>query len=484
MTKKIYFRPVIPLVVSLMTGLCLGSRVPDHRPWIYIVVCISTAVILWAVKKKKTVFVSPLILFAAMGYLSIQPWVAPEFSPHHIIHHVDSYPIKIAGVIDTHPWKNANRKKFLLQTETIRVNNRSFHVTGKIRVTVSGKGPDLFKGDRISFSSKIRSVRNFNNPGGFDYKRYMAFKKVWGTSYVSGDRVFIEKRDSNKGIQRIITSARSKIAHLIDTTGEGKQQNVLKALILGDKNSISPDLRDAFNRAGVGHLLAISGLHIGIVATAAFVFFRFIFSRVNLFLFKAWTKKGAVILSVIPICTYGLLSGMLPSTQRAVIMVIVFLMALLFEREQDTMNTLAVAAMVILVVNPPSLFSVSFQLSFIAVLTIIYGLSKLQVLVTLNARGVFPDFLLCHSWNASFGDVLFQSDFFGGPFGKRYGCSSGWFPGRPFGSSFGLFIPVDRFRSLIMYSGRHCYFDTGSEDCRLFFCFAFSGNKNHNTVSF
>jgi competence protein ComEC len=334
-----------------MTGLYLGSRVQDHRSWIYIVVCISTAVILWAVKEKKTVFVSPLILFAAMGYLSIQPWVAPEFSPHHIINHVDSYPVKIAGVIDTHPWKNANRKKFLLQTETLRVNNRSLHVTGKIRVTVSGKGPDLFKGDRISFSSKIRSVRNFNNPGGFDYKRYMAFKKVWGTSYVSGDRVFIEERDSNEGIQLIITSARSKIAHLIDTTGEGKQQDVLKALVLGDKNSISPDLRDAFNRAGVGHLLAISGLHIGIVATAAFVLLRFIFSRVNLFLLKAWTKKGAVILSVIPVCIYGIISGMLPSTQRAVIMVIVFLMALLFEREQDTMNTLAVAAMVILVVN-------------------------------------------------------------------------------------------------------------------------------------
>jgi competence protein ComEC len=299
---KIYFRPVIPLVVSLMMGLSLGSRFPYHRTWIYIAVCISTVAILRAIKQKKTVLVSPLILFAAMGYLSIQSWVAPEFTSHHIINYVDSNSWEITGVIDTTPWRYANRKKFLLRTETLKDNNRLLHVTGKIRVTVSGKGPDLFKGDRISFIGKIRSVRNFNNSGGFDYKRYMAFKKVWGTSYVSGERINIKERDSKRGIQRIIASARSKITHLIDTTGVGKRQDVLKALILGDKNSISQDLRDAFNRAGVGHILAISGLHIGIVATAAFVFFRFIFSQVNLFLLKAWTKKGSVILSVIPVC--------------------------------------------------------------------------------------------------------------------------------------------------------------------------------------
>ncbi|MBW1644247.1 MAG: DNA internalization-related competence protein ComEC/Rec2, partial [Deltaproteobacteria bacterium] len=144
------------------------------------------------------------------------------------------------------------------------------------------------------------------------------------------------------------------------------------------RQQIPQDLRDAFNRSGVGHLLAISGLHIGIVATVAFMIFSWMLSRFKLFLFNAWVKQGAAILSFMPVLAYGLLSGMAPSTQRAVIMVGVFLMTFLFEREHDLMNTLALAAMLILIVHPPSVFSISFQLSFSAVLSIIYGLSKVH----------------------------------------------------------------------------------------------------------
>ncbi len=388
MSDKLYFRPVIPLLVSLITGIILGSHLPDHGIRAYIVVSISSAIILWAVKQKKTVRVSPVILFTAIGYLSIQLWVAPKFPSNHIIHYADTYSWEIVGVIDNFPREYSNRKRFLLRTETIKGGNSFYDVIGKIRVTVSGKKPNLFKGDKISFISKIRAIRNFNNPGGFDYERYMAFRNVRGTSYVSGEKVEVLERESKKGVGKIIDVARIKISDLIDNTGSGEQQGVLKALIIGDKNSIPRDLRESFNRAGVGHLLAISGLHIGVVATAAFIFFKWVFSHIKLFLWNAWTKKGSVVLSVIPVVIYGLLSGMSPSTQRAVIMVIVFLLAFLFEREPDTMNTLAVAAMVILVIHPPSLFSISFQLSFTAVFTIIYGLSKLQDLWTFNSSGI------------------------------------------------------------------------------------------------
>jgi competence protein ComEC len=207
----------------------------------------------------------------------------------------------------------------------------------------------------------------------------MVFRKVYGTAYVSAKKLTLIKRNSETGIGMIIADTRRKISDLIDRTGQGTEQGVLKALIVGDRNSISKDLRQAFNRAGIGHLLAISGLHIGIVATGAFLFFKVLLSHIKFLLWHAWTKKGAVILSVIPVFIYGLLSGMSPSTQRAVIMVTVFLAAFLFEREHDPMNTLAVAALLILIIHPPSLFSISFQLSFTAVLAILYGLSRVQI---------------------------------------------------------------------------------------------------------
>jgi len=344
-----------------------------------IVVSIYAATLVFFIIKKRTARISPLLLLLASGYLSVQPWSAPTFPSNHVIHFMDTHPWRISGVIDQSDGKYLNRQKCILRTDFLQSKGEPFPVKGRIRLTVAGDAPSLSKGDRIVFLGKIRSIRNFNNPGGFDYKQYMAFKKVWGSAYVSEHKLTLAEKNSTKGMGVIIERARHRISSLIDRTGDKEQQGVLKALIIGDRNAISPELRKAFNRVGAGHLLAISGLHIGIVATVSFLFFRWILSFFPFLLWRAWTKKGAVILSVVPVVVYGLLSGMSPSTQRAVIMVTIFLMTFLFEREHDLMNTLAVAAMLILMVHPPSVFTISFQLSFTAVFAIIYGLSKVQI---------------------------------------------------------------------------------------------------------
>ncbi len=378
---KIYARPVIPLLLPMISGIAVGTRFPGQAVWAYIGVFVCAGIIIRRIQQKDTGLVSPIVLFLALGYLSIQPWVAPEFPPNHVVHFTDTHPWKIIGVVDAPPAAYPNRIKFILRCETLGESNDSFPVLGNIRVTLAGgDGPKLSSGDRIIFISRIRSIKNFHNPGGFDYKRYMALKKVWGTAYVSGKKFAVLGRNNDKRVIRLMQDARRNISDLIEKSGSGRQQGVLKALIIGDRNAIEQDLQKAFNRAGIGHLLAISGLHIGIVAATAFLLFRWVLSHIQLFLWNAWTKKGAVVFSVIPVFVYGLLSGMSPSTQRAVIMVTIFLLAFLFESEYDPLNTLALAAMLILVVHPPSLFSISFQLSFVAVFAIIYGLSRVRIL--------------------------------------------------------------------------------------------------------
>ncbi len=390
MSNNIYSRPVIPILVSLILGIACGLWLPGHKVYAYFVILVCTGLIVYFILQKKTVLILPAILFFAFGYLSLQPWVAPKFPSNHITNFLDLQKWRIVGLIDESPIINKDRLKFILQVRTLGEDkDNTFPVTGKIRVTARGNFPDISIGDKVSFTGKIRSIRNFNNPGGFDYKKYMAFKKIWGTSYVRGKDLIVIKRNSGKGIDKTIADARSRISDLIDSTGEGDNRGVLKALIIGDKNSISKNLKESFNRAGVGHILAISGLHIGIVATVAFFFFKWILSYFKYFLWNALTIKIAAVLSLFPVVIYGLLSGMSPSTQRAVIMVTVFLMTFLFEREHDSINTLAIAAMIILVVHPPSLFSISFQLSFIAVLAIIYGLSRIRIKSKTRKQGLF-----------------------------------------------------------------------------------------------
>ncbi|MBU2521198.1 MAG: DNA internalization-related competence protein ComEC/Rec2 [Proteobacteria bacterium] len=390
MTSRIYSRPVIPMLVSMILGLACGSWLPGYEVCVYFIILICTGLIIYFILQRKTVLILPVILFFAFGYISLQPWIAPKFPSNHITNFLDSRKWKIVGLIDENPIIYKDRLKFILQTKTLGEDkDKNFPVTGKILVTVRGNFPKISVGDKVFFTGKIRSIRNFKNPGGFDYKKYMAFKKIWGTSYIKGEDLIVIKKHSKTGMGWAIEDFRSKISDLIDNTGKGDKKGVLKALIIGDRNSISKNLQEAFNRAGVGHILAISGLHIGIVATVAFFFFKWILSYFKFLLWNALTIKVAAILSLFPVVIYGLLSGMSPSTQRAVIMVTVFLMTFLFEREHDPINTLAIAAMIILVVHPPSLFSISFQLSFIAVLAIIYGLSRIHVKSVIRKQGHF-----------------------------------------------------------------------------------------------
>jgi len=378
MSDNFFFRPAIPLLISLICGILLGSGLAGYGIWVIAAVIVSTGLCLRQTLHKKNALILPILLFVSLGYLSIQPWVSPRLPDNHILHTTDTHRWDITGRIANAPEKSNNLTRFHLQVTSLGGDGQTCSVSGNLRVTVVGELPELFAGDWVRLNSRIRPVSNFKNPGGFDYKRYMALKGIRASAYTKGDTLVVIHKHPVGGFFRIIENARRTFAGLTEKSNHTQAQGVLKALIIGDRSQISAETRQAFNRAGVGHLLAISGLHIGIVATVAFGFFHRLMTRFKPFLWRAWTRKGAALLSLLPVFAYGMIAGFTPSTQRAVIMVSVFLLTFLFEREQDPLNTLALAALVILVADPPSLFSISFQLSFTTVFAIICGFSRLK----------------------------------------------------------------------------------------------------------
>jgi len=378
MSDNTYFRPAIPLLISLICGILFGSGFAGYEIWATAAVIVCSGFCLRQIVRKNNVRILPIVLFVSLGYLSVQPWVSPRLPANHILHFSDTHRWEIIGRIVDEPRKIKNRTRFHLQATSLGGDGQTRAVSGKLRVTALGDIPELSAGDFVRFNSRIRSLTNFKNPGGFDYKKYMAFKGIRASTYLQGDTLVVIHKHPAGGFFRIIESVRSTFAGLIEKSGHTQVEGVLKALIIGDRSQISAETRQAFNRAGVGHLLAISGLHIGIVATVAFGFFHWLMTRFKPFLWRGWTRKGAALLSLLPVFAYGMMAGFTPSTQRAVIMVSIFLLTFLFEREQDSLNTLALAALIILVADPPSLFSISFQLSFTAVFAIIYGFSWMQ----------------------------------------------------------------------------------------------------------
>jgi competence protein ComEC len=336
--------------------------------------CAAAAAVVFCLVRRRSAVVSPLLLFAALGYLSLQPWAHPRFSPEHVSRFVDTGVWEITGVVDSRPQGFESRTRFFLRVEELRREQETRRVSGLLRVTVMGEDPGLAHGDRVGLRSRIRPIRSYANPGGYDFKRAMADLGVWAGAFVDGARLVRLEKPAGRGFMSAVDTARSRIARAIDRTVGMPEAAVLKALVVGDRSGVSPAVREAFTRTGTGHILAISGLHIGIVASVAFFAFRWLLGWIPALLEGGGGRRIAALLTLAPTAAYALIGGFSPSTQRALVMVGVFLLALQIERETDLMNTLAVAAFGVLLAHPPALYSVSFQLSFTAVFAIVYGL--------------------------------------------------------------------------------------------------------------
>ena len=376
MATEAIHRPMLPLAAALAAGIATGAWIPGR--WIAAVALTALSVLVVVVRGTidgRDQAAAPLILIVTLGYLSVQPWLAPRLGPGHAAWFVDGPPVAVCGTVVNEPRVAAGRQKFVLALVRPEGDRAAGPQHGCVRVTVQGTSPVISRGDTLAFSTRLKSLRNFNNPGGFDYRRYLYLQGVRATAYVSADRLRRQApADPDGRDDRGLARFRRRIAVLADGAADPDGAAVLTALTIGDRRRVTDDLRNVFNRTGVGHLLAISGLHVGIVAALVFGLWVRALIWCPFMLERAWTTKTAALGTAAAVWGYSLLAGLSPSTQRAAIMVSAYLAALLIERDADLPSTLALAALTILVVHPPALFGISFQLSFAAVAWILIGM--------------------------------------------------------------------------------------------------------------
>jgi len=271
--------------------------------------------------------------------------------------------------VDSLPKNYEDGTSFIMHVESIDKNSKPQKIKGQIQVSVEGKGKLPEPGNKISFISSIRQIKSFRNPGCFDYARHMLYEGVKTRCNVKTEAITFlgpEKRS----LMIMADRFRLKAGNAIDETIPSESP-IVKAIITGDTSGITPDIREIFTRTGASHLIAISGLHIGIIAAASFFIARYLLSFCPFILKTGRLLRCASFAAIIPVLFYGLISGFAPSALRAVIMASVFLAAGVISRESDILNSIAASAFMILVIMPGSLFSISFILSFTAVLFII-----------------------------------------------------------------------------------------------------------------
>ncbi|NNG01756.1 MAG: DNA internalization-related competence protein ComEC/Rec2 [Desulfobacteraceae bacterium] len=379
-------RPMIPIALCLATGIVVGRYAAGAFVPMLMAAAGAAGFILKYWHDHRDAMAVPALFCVMTGYVLIQPWMMPGPSGDHVRQLAGtSNKYTITGKVCRQPVVQGSRVKLTLTDLRIPDGNGTRRVAGNVRLTVMGLDTVPGPGDQVRFFGKLKALHNFQNPGGFDYVGYMAFQGVWASAYATARDVVVEVR-SGGFPEKQIHRARQALSALIDSSivfsdriVTTEIRAVLKALVVGDRSNMSPRLKEAITRTGTGHMLAISGLHIGIVAAIFFFIFSRSLSHCPPLLDRALSRRSAALLTLIPVLIYGGLTGMSASTQRAIIMVAVVMLSYLTGRRHDLMNTLAVAAVVIIAVHPPAVFSVSFQLSFAAVFWIFVGLFRFPI---------------------------------------------------------------------------------------------------------
>ncbi len=224
---------------------------------------------------------------------------------------------------------------------------------------------ELLPGDEIIFRSRIEIFRNFGNPDDFDYAGYMKTKGFAGSGYVpAGD--WQKTGRQSKNISALSQRVRMKALDFYRTFElESDAYAFICALTLGYKLHLSNDLQEAFRASGTAHILALSGLHVGIIYAVISLLFSFLGKNGYGPMIRQWLVIAAL-------WGFVFVVGMSPSVVRAAIMLTLFSIGNLYHRNGFSFNSLAAAAFFILIFQPSSLFDISFQMSFTAVFAILF----------------------------------------------------------------------------------------------------------------
>ncbi|MFT3682525.1 MAG: ComEC/Rec2 family competence protein [Ferruginibacter sp.] len=249
------------------------------------------------------------------------------------------------------------------------INDRSITACkGKLLLYFSKESDitQLEYGDKILISKKILAIKNNGNPGGFNYERYAAFQQIFHNVFLKQkDWIKLEETDRNR-FQQFIFQGRSMVLTALQKfVGNSKDElGIAEALLIGYTNDLDKDLVQAYSNTGVVHIIAISGMHLGLI----YVLLIWLFAKVPYIKRSKWLEVSLVLTCL---WLFSLLTGGSASVLRSAVMFSFITFGKTFFRQTSIFNSLAVSAFCMLLYNPFYLWDVGFQLSYLAVVGIV-----------------------------------------------------------------------------------------------------------------
>ena len=360
---KITPRPALYFLIPFLLGILVGSWTSIPFLWLWLSVLFSFIGSIATRNRRRYISYGLLHLAVfAGGMLRLE---TASHSP--IPEHFFNEPVGFSGATAYQPERGNTSDTSYAVGELQLLSDPSQQVRAKFLIKFQELVP-LGYGKQITLTGILQQPQGKRNPGGFDYNAYLAQRNVFGIIDVKGLLRIGEQGGFPPG--RWIEALRIRTERTIDLiyTEPSLHAQLLKGVLLGKRADLPTETLDIFRNSGAFHVLAVSGLHVGLIAMFCYLGF-------SIFRFP---QKICCLLTIIAVLIYACLIGFRPSVFRAALMAILFLVATLIDRDTDLFNLLAFAALVLLLLNPLQLWDVGFLLSFVAVTAIVYLVPKME----------------------------------------------------------------------------------------------------------
>ena len=345
---------VAAVALAAVYGLATRRRLVTLRPLVVAVCALALAVALGAVRTEMARHVPP-------DHVSRLAAAADQ---------AGGPPVTLWATVAEPPERSWS-VQFVAEADSVALGARTVPLSGRVQVRLrdyEGEAvyPVLRDGDRVRLTADVEPLPRPRNPADMDYGAYLERQGVGAVVSVEDETGVAFLAPSRRLETRLALTVRAHVrTALARHVADAESRALIAALLLADRSGVEAATLDAFRATGLMHLLAVSGLHVGLVGLALYVLLKPLLARLGFGRRTVERARAAVTIAVLSV--YVLVAGAPVSVVRALVMVSVLIVGRAAERRADTLNGLGVAAIVLLLHRPTALFDVGFQLSFGAV---------------------------------------------------------------------------------------------------------------------
>ena len=354
---------VITFFLGVLSIYFIAER-PDFSPYLVIPVLILFWIFLPALRWFFSYFLGFFWMLLAVGN------VLEQELPKELI----SKTVSITGIVSSLPEDKQNRTRFDFLIEEMHHEGKLIPGPKKVRLNWYGREIKINAGEKWRLDVRLKPAKGMANPGGFDYERWLFENKITAKGYVYGKgQTQLLAEPPWYSVNHWRQALRDKINN---SSLAPDHMPLINALLIGDRSQVTEQQWHVLSATGTNHLLAISGLHIGLVAGVFYWIVYRLFRKSKRLLLYLPAYKIAAIGSMFAAIVYAAMAGFSIPTQRALIMIGVALLLMVMNRRINSSKILAIAVLCVLLFDPLSVLSVSFWLSFAAVAIIVFSVQS------------------------------------------------------------------------------------------------------------